>query len=67
MNRSNPERELEAFVDRRDDAEFSLQHSSAFESLIHLYLYRGDISQCMGPPGRDLARIFPVDAACASG
>ena len=38
------ERELEAFVDRRDERRFSLQHSSAFESLIHLYLYRGDIS-----------------------
>jgi serine/threonine protein kinase/tetratricopeptide (TPR) repeat protein len=38
------ERELTARVDRRDDRRFSLQHSSAFESLIHLYLYRGDIS-----------------------
>jgi eukaryotic-like serine/threonine-protein kinase len=38
------EKELEAFVDRRDLGRFSLQHSSAFESLIHLYLYRGDVS-----------------------
>ena len=38
------ERELEAFVDRRDKRRFSLQHSSALESLIHLYLYRGDVS-----------------------
>jgi len=37
------ERELQAFVDRRDQRRFNLQHSSAFESLIHLYLYRGDI------------------------
>jgi eukaryotic-like serine/threonine-protein kinase len=38
------ERDLTARVDRRDGHQFSLQHSSAFESLIHLYLYRGDIS-----------------------
>ena len=38
------ERELEAFVDRRDPRRFNLQHSSALESLIHLYLYRGDVS-----------------------
>ena len=38
------EKELEAFVDRRDPRRFNLQHSSAFESLIHLYLYRGDVS-----------------------
>ena len=38
------ERELEAFVDRRGERQFNLQHSSAFESLIHLYLYRGDVS-----------------------
>jgi eukaryotic-like serine/threonine-protein kinase len=38
------ERELEAFVDRRDPRRFNLQHSSAFESLMHLYLYRGDVS-----------------------
>jgi hypothetical protein len=38
------ERELTARVDRRADRRFSLQHSSAFESLIHIYLYRGDIS-----------------------
>ena len=39
------EAELEATVDRRHDRGFNLQHSSAFESLIHLYLYRGDISR----------------------
>jgi eukaryotic-like serine/threonine-protein kinase len=39
------ERELTARVNRRDARGFSLQHSSAFESLIHLYLYRGDISK----------------------
>jgi eukaryotic-like serine/threonine-protein kinase len=38
------ERELAAFVDRRDPRRFNLQHSSALESLIHLYLYRGDVS-----------------------
>jgi serine/threonine protein kinase len=38
------EKELEAFVDRRDLRRFNLQHSSALESLIHLYLYRGDVS-----------------------
>ena len=42
--RVESERELEAFVDRRDEGRFNLQHSSAFESLIHLYLYRGDVS-----------------------
>jgi eukaryotic-like serine/threonine-protein kinase len=38
------EKELEEFVDGRDLRRFNLQHSSAFESLIHLYLYRGDVS-----------------------
>jgi hypothetical protein len=38
------ERELEAFVDHREEGRFNLQHSSAFESLIYLYLYRGDVS-----------------------
>ena len=42
--RSSRNDELEAFVDRRDQERFNLQHSSAFESLIHLYLYRGDVS-----------------------
>ena len=37
-------RELEAVVDRRDGRMFNLQHSSAFESLIHYHLYRGDIT-----------------------
>ena len=42
------ERELEAIVDRRDEGRFNLQHSSAFESLIYLYLYRGDVSNASG-------------------
>ena len=37
--------ELEAAVDRRAERGFSLQNSAALESLIHLYLYRGDISR----------------------
>jgi len=37
------ERELEVLLDRREPRRFNLQHSSAFDSLIHLYLYRGDI------------------------
>ena len=45
------ERELDAFVDRRDDRRFSIQQSSAFESLIHLYLYRGDISNAWARMG----------------
>jgi len=39
------ETELEAAVDRRHDRRFGLQHSAALESLIHLYLYRGDIGR----------------------
>jgi hypothetical protein len=39
------EAELESTVDRRGDRRFNLQHSSALESLIHLYLYRGDLSR----------------------
>jgi len=39
------ETELEAAIDPRHDGRFNLQHSSALESLIHLYLYRGDISR----------------------
>jgi serine/threonine protein kinase len=38
------ERDLVARIDRRDDRRFSLQHSSAFEAIIHLYLYRGDVA-----------------------
>jgi serine/threonine protein kinase len=37
--------ELDAKVDRRGDRGFNLQNSSALEALIHLYLYRGDISR----------------------
>ena len=36
---------------RRDDRQFSVQQSSAFESLIHLYLYRGDISNAWARMG----------------
>src|SRR5262249_29986143 len=39
------ETKLEATVDRRGDRTFNLQHSAALESLIHLYLYRGDLSR----------------------
>jgi hypothetical protein len=39
------EAELESAVDRRHDRRFSLQHGAALESLLHLYLYRGDISR----------------------
>jgi hypothetical protein len=39
------EPELELAIDRRQNRTFNLQHSSALESLIHLYLYRGDISR----------------------
>ena len=59
------ERELEAFVDRRDERRFNLQHSSAFESLIHLYLYRGDVSNAWAR----LARSGPTirgRCCCAS-
>jgi serine/threonine protein kinase len=45
------ERELEAFVYRRDERQFNVQQSSAFESLIHLYLYRGDISNAWARMG----------------
>ena len=38
------EAELEAVLDRREARRFNLQHSNAFESLIHLYLYRSDFS-----------------------
>ncbi len=44
------EREFEAAVDRHD-GQFNLQHSSALESLIHLYLYRGDISRAWASLG----------------
>ncbi len=50
------ERELEAFVDRRDKNRFNLQHSSALESLIHLYLYRGDVSNAWAR----LSAIWPA-------
>ena len=45
------ERELEAIVDHRDEGRFNLQHSSAFESLIYLYLYRGDVSNAWARMG----------------
>jgi hypothetical protein len=39
------EAELEATVLRSQGRRFSLQHSTAFESLMHLYLYRGDVKK----------------------
>ncbi len=39
------ESELEALVDRTQDRGFSLQHSSALQSLVQIYLYRGDINR----------------------
>jgi eukaryotic-like serine/threonine-protein kinase len=39
------EHELEAVVDESRNRGFSLQHSSALQSLIHIYLYRGDINR----------------------
>jgi hypothetical protein len=47
---------LEAAVDRHDNDRFSLQHSAALDSLIHLYLYRGDISKAWA----QLQAIWPV-------
>jgi serine/threonine protein kinase len=43
--RVESERELESVIDRREPGRFNLQHSSAFDSLIYLYLYRGDLSK----------------------
>jgi serine/threonine protein kinase len=42
--RVESEGELANFIDRRDPHRFNLQHSSAFNALMYLYLYRGDIS-----------------------
>src|SRR5262249_42061976 len=39
------EGELEALLSRRDGRPFNLQHSAAFDSLIHLDLYRGAITR----------------------
>ena len=38
------EAELEALLDCGSKERFSLQHSDAFESLIHIYLYRSEIT-----------------------
>jgi hypothetical protein len=38
------ESELESAVDRRSGTAFNLEHSSAFDSLTHANLYRGDIT-----------------------
>jgi hypothetical protein len=39
------ETELEAVLDRGSRGSFNLQHSAAFESLIHIHLYRSDASR----------------------
>ena len=39
------EADLEALLGHRGDRPFNLQHSSAFDALIHLDLYRGDVSR----------------------
>ncbi len=39
------EADLEALLAHRADRPFNLQHSSAFDALIHLDLYRGDITR----------------------
>jgi hypothetical protein len=39
------EAELEARLGRRGDQPFNLQHSNAFDALIYLDLYRGDLSR----------------------
>jgi hypothetical protein len=39
------EGELEARLSRRDGRPFNVQHSAVFDSLIHLDLYRGDITR----------------------
>ena len=38
------EAELEAVLECGSKGGFNLQHSNAFESLIHIYLYRSDIT-----------------------
>ncbi|MGP0063866.1 MAG: serine/threonine-protein kinase PknK [Isosphaeraceae bacterium] len=45
-NESPPaESDLETLLGRRGDRPFNLQHSSAFDALLHLDLYRGDVSR----------------------
>ena len=39
------EADLEAFLNRRGNGLFNLQHASAFDALIHLDLYRGDVTR----------------------
>ncbi len=43
--RLESEAELEASVDRRGERPFNLRHSAAVESLVHLNLYRSDITK----------------------
>jgi hypothetical protein len=40
-----PRAELESMLSSREDGRFSLQHTTAFDSLIRIDLYRGDISR----------------------
>ena len=56
------EADLEAFLSRRGDRPLNLQHTSAFDALIHLDLYRGDVDPGLGAPRRRLARVFPLAA-----
>jgi eukaryotic-like serine/threonine-protein kinase len=49
------EEELEAAVNRPRGGDFNLEHSSAFDSLTHLNLYRGDITSAWAR----MTRIWP--------
>jgi serine/threonine protein kinase len=39
------ESELETLMDRTDNRGFTLQHSAALQSLVHIDLYKGDVNQ----------------------
>ena len=41
------EGELEAVLEQSELESFNLRHSNAFEALIHLYLYRSDVSRAL--------------------
>ena len=41
------ETELETALEQSASGSFSLRHSNAFEALIHLYLYRSDVSRAL--------------------
>ncbi len=41
------ETELEAVLEQGSSGSFNLSHSNAFEALIHLYLYRSDVSRAL--------------------